>query len=132
MRADAVQLSAMPLEADLQQYLDSVVEAKGLPCYRVPDTFWKWVYKAAPVGVRCWLFKTFGQWPDSTVLLPVDEGSGIYLAVCIELKRKGSYIRKGQRVDGWQWIVCKGVAQIDGALGYAEQMAERCRAAVRQ
>ena len=88
-----IQTSLVLYEDNLLEYAESFCKEKKIQYFRIPDKFWKWVNMAVPTGVRCWIYKIFGYVPDMIAFVPIGD---YCVSVNVELKRKYSYLRKGQ------------------------------------
>ena len=117
--------TALPLsEASLQRFADDLLAVKGLPHIRVPDAFWRWIYANVPARIRQWFFSLFGGLPDCTIFLPLDDRYS--LALLLELKRPGGYLRPGQREAARRvpWVVVRSPEEIMQALDAAQRTAD--------
>lgn len=110
-----IQTSMILYEDNLLEYAESFCKKKQIQYYRIPDKFFHWINKAVPEGIRCWLYKIFGSQPDLIVFAPI----GKYcIAVNIELKRKYSYLRKGQKDASKKlpWLTVKSIEEFENVI----------------
>ena len=110
-----IQTSLVLYEDNLLEYAESFCKEKQIQYYRIPDKFFHWINKAVPEGIRCWLYKIFGSQPDLIVFAPI----GKYcIAVNIELKRKYSYLRKGQKEASKKlpWLTVKTIQEFENVI----------------
>jgi len=128
MTVTQVPMPGISSEADLQRFADELLAASSVTVYRLPDKLWHWL-NCAPIneGVRIWLRKLLGGWPDLSVFLPI--GNGYHLCAPIELKRHNGYLRSSQKVGKLSpWIVCRTPEEILAAITEAAAMAEKIKA----
>jgi hypothetical protein len=120
----AVQTSLPLSEASLQRFADDLLAVRQVPHIRVPDSFWRWTYTNIPARIRQWFFGLFGGLPDCTIFFPLD--ARYSLALMLELKRPGAYLRPSQRVAARRvpWYVCRSPEEIMQALDRAQQTAD--------
>ena len=111
----SIQTSLILYEDNLQTYAEKFCKEQNIQYVRIPDKFFNWINKALPTGIRCWLYSIFGAVPDMVVFVPV----GRYcIAVNIELKRKNSYLRKGQKdaSEKLPWITVKTIQEFENTI----------------
>ena len=124
---DSIQTSLPITEKSLQSFCDDYLTVKRFSYFRIPDAFFHWIAANCPVRIKQWFFSLFGGLPDTTVFFPLNER--YTLAVAIELKRKGSYLRENQKQasSALPWIVARSPEQIIEIVDEAEQTAARLR-----
>lgn len=119
------QISLVLSEADLQAFTDNYLQSQGIAYLRIPDRFWQWLNFYPVIGIKCWLRGLFGGLPDVTAYLPID---GHYsLAVMIELKKPGAYLRANQKIaaQALPWIVCRSPDEVQQAIENAKKIIGR-------
>ena len=110
-----IQTSLVLYEDNLLEYAESFCKEKQIQYFRIPDKFWKWVNMAVPTGVRCWIYKIFGYVPDMIAFVPIGD---YCVSVNVELKRKYSYLRKGQKEasEKLPWITVKTIQEFENTI----------------
>jgi DNA/RNA endonuclease G (NUC1) len=110
-----IQTSLVLYEDNLLEYAESFCKEKKIQYFRIPDKFWKWVNMAVPTGVRCWIYKIFGYVPDMIAFVPIGD---YCVSVNVELKRKYSYLRKGQKEASKKlpWLTVKSIQEFENVI----------------
>ena len=109
------QTSMILREDDLRDYCTKLLNKKKISYFSIPDSFWKWLHKNCNNGIKCWMYKVFGSLPDFMIFLPVQ---GYNLALMIELKRNGSYLRKNQKMasERLNWITIRTPEEFENVI----------------
>lgn len=119
-------------EAELQEYLDALLEDRGIKQIRIPDGIFRWVKMNTPSKFQYWFFGLFGGWPDSLVMLPMGK---YLLAVPVELKtqdKKGRMVgklhgkQKGNARSGG-WTIARSKGAIKMVIDSAEDDARKIK-----
>ena len=110
-----IQTSLVLYEDNLLEYAESFCKEKQIQYFRVPDKFWNWVNMAVPTGVRYWIYKIFGSVPDLIAFVPIGD---YCVSVNVELKRKYSYLRKGQKEASKKlpWLTVKSIEEFENVI----------------
>ena len=110
-----IQTSLVLYEDNLLEYAEAFCKKKQIQYFRIPDKFWKWVNMAVPTGVRCWIYKIFGYVPDMIAFVPIGD---YCVSVNVELKRKYSYLRKGQKEASKKlpWLTVKTIQEFENVI----------------
>ena len=110
-----IQTSLVLYEDNLLEYAESFCKEKQIMYFRIPDKFWKWVNMAVPTGVRCWLYRIFSSLPDLILFVPIGD---YCVCVNVELKRKYSYLRKGQKdaSEKLPWLTVKSIQEFENVI----------------
>jgi len=109
------QTSMILREDDLRDYCTKLLNKKKISYFTIADSFWKWIHKNCNNGIKCWMYKVFGSLPDFMIFLPVQ---GYNLALMIELKRNGSYLRKNQKMasERLNWITVRTPEEFENVV----------------
>ena len=109
------QTSMVLREDDLRDYCTKLLNKKKISYFTIPDKFFHLINKAVPTGVRCWIYKIFGSLPDYMIFIPVQ---GYNLALMVELKRNGSYLRKNQKMasERLNWITIRTPEEFENTI----------------
>jgi hypothetical protein len=125
VKTDKNQIPLILYESDLQGFCETYLHDNGIQFFHIPDKFWHWVHKNTSTGIRCWLYKIFGGLPDMMVFFPINDT--FMLAVNVELKRPGSYLRTAQKEAAVRlpWVTCKTLEDVDRVLTEARDFVEQ-------
>ena len=109
------QTSMILREDDLRDYCTKLLNKKKISYFTIPDKFFHLINKAVPTGVRCWIYKIFGSLPDFMIFIPVQ---GYNLALMVELKRNGSYLRKNQKMasERLNWVTVRTPEEFENVI----------------
>lgn len=109
------QTSMILREDDLRDFCTKLLNKKKISYFSIPDSFWKWIHKNCNNGIKCWLYKVFGSLPDFMIFLPA---GSFNLALMVELKRNGSYLRKNQKMasERLNWITVRTPEEFENTI----------------
>ena len=112
----SVQTAMIFKEKDLQAYSEKLLKDMNIEYHRIPDSFWRLMHMKCTNAQKCFIYKIFGGLPDLTVQIPIDDKFS--LCCNLELKKQGSYLRKGQKesAEKLPWVTVRTIEQLEDAL----------------
>ena len=123
----SVQTAMIFKEKDLQAYSENLLNDMNIEYHRIPDSFWRLMHMKCTNAQKCFIYKIFGGLPDLTIQMPIDDSFS--LCCNVELKRQGSYLRKGQKesAEKLPWVTVRTIEQLENVLKAMKQRTRSIR-----
>lgn len=94
-------------EEDIQNAVNEYLCWQKIRYFRIPDSFFKWIYINAPKPIQKWFFGMFGGMPDNLCIIPI--GKGVAMTLLLELKSPKGKLHGKQKDHKNEWIICKNI-----------------------